>query len=68
LKKSRREDETQLRLDAPKAWPAATRTTRSSNKFSNGTEHQLNDGLAETYQWIKEQYHHRKAGKRIGVG
>jgi nucleoside-diphosphate-sugar epimerase len=28
----------------------------------------LNKGLAETYQWIEEQYHARKAGKRIGIG
>src|SRR6202789_2204736 len=28
----------------------------------------LDKGLAETYQWIKEQYNHRKAGKRIGIG
>jgi nucleoside-diphosphate-sugar epimerase len=28
----------------------------------------LNKGLAETYKWIKEQYHHRKAGKRVGIG
>jgi len=28
----------------------------------------LNKGLAETYAWITEQYHHRKAGKRIGIG
>ena len=24
--------------------------------------------LAETYHWISEQYHRRKAGKRVGVG
>jgi len=28
----------------------------------------LNKGLAETYRWIKEQYHSRKAGKRVGIG
>jgi nucleoside-diphosphate-sugar epimerase len=28
----------------------------------------LDKGLALTYKWIKEQYHHRKAGKRIGIG
>jgi nucleoside-diphosphate-sugar epimerase len=28
----------------------------------------LDKGLAITYKWIKEQYHHRKAGKRIGIG
>jgi nucleoside-diphosphate-sugar epimerase len=28
----------------------------------------LNKGLAETYQWIEEQYHARKAGKRVGIG
>ena len=28
----------------------------------------LNKGLAETYVWIKEQYNHRKAGKRVGIG
>lgn len=28
----------------------------------------LDKGLAETYKWIKEQYNHRKAGKRIGIG
>ena len=28
----------------------------------------LNTGLAETYAWIKEQYDHRKAGRRIGIG
>jgi nucleoside-diphosphate-sugar epimerase len=28
----------------------------------------LNKGLSVTYKWIKEQYHARKAGKRVGVG
>ena len=28
----------------------------------------LDTGLAATYKWIKEQYNHRKAGKRIGIG
>jgi nucleoside-diphosphate-sugar epimerase len=28
----------------------------------------LNKGLAETYAWITEQYKHRKAGKRVGIG
>ena len=28
----------------------------------------LNKGLAETYAWITEQYHARKAGKRVGIG
>jgi len=28
----------------------------------------LDKGLAATYKWIKEQYDHRKAGKRIGIG
>jgi nucleoside-diphosphate-sugar epimerase len=28
----------------------------------------LNKGLAVTFKWIKEQYHARKAGKRVGVG
>ncbi|MGC9941632.1 MAG: NAD-dependent epimerase/dehydratase family protein [Verrucomicrobiota bacterium] len=28
----------------------------------------LDAGLAATYKWIKEQYNHRKAGKRIGIG
>jgi GDP-D-mannose 3', 5'-epimerase len=28
----------------------------------------LDKGLAVTYKWIKEQYHARKAGKRVGVG
>ena len=28
----------------------------------------LNKGLAETYAWITGQYHHRKAGKRVGIG
>jgi GDP-D-mannose 3',5'-epimerase len=28
----------------------------------------LNKGLAETYSWITEQYHARKAGKRVGIG
>ncbi len=28
----------------------------------------LDKGLAATYSWIKEQYHHRKAGRRIGIG
>jgi len=35
-------------------------------KWEPGTT--LNNGLAETYEWITEQYHHRKAGKRVGVG
>jgi GDP-D-mannose 3', 5'-epimerase len=35
-------------------------------KWEPGTT--LNKGLAETYAWITEQYHHRKAGKRIGIG
>jgi len=25
----------------------------------------LNKGLAETYKWIREQYHNRKEGKRV---
>jgi GDP-D-mannose 3',5'-epimerase len=28
----------------------------------------LDKGLAVTYQWIGEQYHARKAGKRVGIG
>ena len=28
----------------------------------------LDKGLAATYQWIKEQYNYRKAGKRVGIG
>jgi len=28
----------------------------------------LDKGLAITYKWIKEQYHAKKAGKRIGIG
>jgi nucleoside-diphosphate-sugar epimerase len=28
----------------------------------------LNKGLAATYAWIEEQYHARKAGKRVGIG
>jgi nucleoside-diphosphate-sugar epimerase len=28
----------------------------------------LGKGLAETYAWIKEQYHARKAGRRVGIG
>jgi len=28
----------------------------------------LNDGLAQTYKWIREQYTLRKEGKRIGIG
>jgi nucleoside-diphosphate-sugar epimerase len=28
----------------------------------------LNKGLAVTFKWIKEQYHARKAGKRVGIG
>ena len=28
----------------------------------------LDKGLAITYKWIKEQYNHRKAGKRVGIG
>jgi nucleoside-diphosphate-sugar epimerase len=28
----------------------------------------LDKGLASTYYWIKEQYHHRKAGRRVGIG
>jgi GDP-D-mannose 3',5'-epimerase len=28
----------------------------------------LDKGLASTYKWIKEQYHHRKAGRRVGIG
>ena len=28
----------------------------------------LDKGLAETYEWITEQYHARKAGKRVGIG
>ena len=28
----------------------------------------LDKGLAVTYEWIKEQYHKRKAGERVGVG
>ena len=35
-------------------------------KWEPGTT--LNKGLAETYAWISEQYHHRKAGKRVGIG
>jgi nucleoside-diphosphate-sugar epimerase len=35
-------------------------------KWEPGTS--LNKGLAETYEWITEQYHHRKVGKRVGIG
>jgi GDP-D-mannose 3', 5'-epimerase len=28
----------------------------------------LDDGLAVTYRWIRDQYHRRKAGKRVGIG
>jgi nucleoside-diphosphate-sugar epimerase len=28
----------------------------------------LDTGMAATYAWIKEQYDHRKAGRRIGIG
>jgi GDP-D-mannose 3', 5'-epimerase len=28
----------------------------------------LDTGLAETYAWISEQYHKRKAGQRVGIG
>jgi len=28
----------------------------------------LSDGLAATYEWIKEQYHKRKGGERVGIG
>ena len=28
----------------------------------------LDKGLAVTYEWIKEQYHKRKQGKRVGIG
>jgi nucleoside-diphosphate-sugar epimerase len=28
----------------------------------------LDQGMAATYKWIAEQYHNRKAGKRVGVG
>jgi len=28
----------------------------------------LDKGLAATYTWITEQYHDRKAGKRVGIG
>jgi nucleoside-diphosphate-sugar epimerase len=28
----------------------------------------LSKGLAVTFKWIKEQYHARKAGKRVGIG
>ena len=28
----------------------------------------LNEGLAVTYKWIKEQYNKRKAGERVGIG
>jgi len=28
----------------------------------------LDDGPSATYRWISEQYHRRKAGKRVGVG
>ena len=28
----------------------------------------LDKGLAATYKWIQEQYHNRKAGRRVGIG
>jgi len=28
----------------------------------------LDKGLAATYRWIKEQYHKRKKGQRVGIG
>jgi len=28
----------------------------------------LDVGLAATYQWIEQQYHTRKKGKRVGIG
>ena len=35
-------------------------------RWEPGTK--LDKGLAETYAWIKTQYHARKAGKRVGIG
>ena len=57
------------KLDAPKG--VAGRNSDNTFikkilKWEPGTT--LNKGLAETYAWIGEQYHARKAGKRVGVG
>ena len=57
------------KLDAPKG--VAGRNSDNTFikkilKWEPGTT--LNKGLAETYEWIEEQYHARKAGKRVGVG
>ncbi len=56
-------------LDAPQG--VAGRN--SDNTFIKKILHwepntKLDYGLAQTYAWIKEQYHHRKAGKRVGIG
>ena len=56
-------------LDAPKG--VAGRN--SDNAFINKVlrwepKTPLDKGLAVTYEWIKGQYHKRKAGQRVGVG
>jgi nucleoside-diphosphate-sugar epimerase len=56
-------------LDAPQG--VAGRN--SDNTFIKQVLHwepgtSLNQGLAVTFKWIKQQYHARKAGKRVGIG
>jgi nucleoside-diphosphate-sugar epimerase len=56
-------------LDAPKGVAGRNSDNTFIKKvlgWEPGTT--LNKGLAETYKWIKQQYHARKAGKRVGIG
>jgi len=56
-------------LDAPKGVAGRNSDNtfiRQVLKWEPSTS--LDDGLVKTYEWIKEQYHRRKAGKRVGVG
>jgi GDP-D-mannose 3',5'-epimerase len=53
--------------------PLGVAGRNSDNTFIQQTLHwepgtPLNKGLAVTFKWIKEQYHARKAGKRVGIG
>jgi GDP-D-mannose 3', 5'-epimerase len=56
-------------LDAPKGVAGRNSDNTFIQKiFGWEPSTPLTKGLAVTYKWIKEQYHARKAGKRVGVG
>jgi len=56
-------------LDAPKGVAGRNSDNTFIKKVLEWEPNTLLDqGLAVTYRWIKEQYHKRKAGQRVGLG